>query len=1261
MSQKKFAPKKEIGLYGKKDCFGRDRYLIVKTSKEGHQVATSQSKGSTEDGTVDGLRTEGEVFMNKVYSLQYELQKGKGDDQYFTWLDEDFLPSSEDLKELFYGTPDTEYKIVFKLEGDYLVLYKASTNLNHIPYIERTSMVETSLDSAKHFMVPFIGYPLKYCNSRFQKTDEGKEKILKEKDCQNIKAEEAKYVYIDLSKGRDSYKSFKYDGKKDLFKADYFKGRWFYVEGPIETVSTTGEKVGDVVSRFTSLVRFEPKTNFLALEQITDESLSREEKDIQKTVKYHTRKIPVGWRDYKRDPDEFGEILINNHNPLASPYLTLGLSFMRLSSEVVDILVTPNYFSITFQEKSIGGRGGQPSAETKYQIAFLREEALDNDHFHKRKWFIKDSKHFGILFTSDDTYLSEEANRTQSENYKLWRMRRINLDKPGQNTVRFFFAKNSSTDKEYREKAKQAVQIYHQAFQNITQSSGRQITVELNETEEQDLGDLRHNVINIVYQGKRQKNYTYGRAPTYINPLTGQIIGGTVNIFVDDILDEAYGIVRDYIRYEVFQKHKDYSEYQANNRKYHVVNDYLRNQIQHKCEEVQTFIDDHIKLYNLKDKNGGIKPDTDLDDRDISIACGKRISEDQVLFVMLHEIGHIFGLAHNFEGSVDKENYYKSVAEIRNYFPSFHLAPLQTEADIIKTSSVMDYIPSLYAYPLTVLGKYDLEALRFLYMDQIRVKDSKKPVSLMTAQAPDEQKELDDILNQKKWDKEPYESCPDWQMSRFLCLRYDYGSTPKEMVGNAIELIKQAFNNHRYFYDIDPTSYEYANKFNNLPNTVRRHLRNIERLYQHYLKLKDIRFKRLFQEEKNKYSIHPPSDDDSESPHLQSIREYQDVIQPGEEDTEEYKDFFEMRNVVADFVKDFYFMENMKCKVEYKEESSSGSGLNSLWIDLNIIRGRLPNSMEETWYVEDCYSRDIEDFLDDYGLKVAGQNGIENFGHYYSEHYKDGKGKRLSVKLFPFNEILTTWFYLLSHTMQEVDIVDDLRETLEDSLVNGENLSNFDRELRAQMFFVSTTQKEKESTSTIDLVNTILFEQKSVRNLDVRKYTQGYFRPVFFPLLEGNQASFYQVMVRNIKAEAFNNAPRQVEYGFPFLTEHYLGQGYKDYRTQNFDDYKQRYLNLDNNELEAKIFQGYIFDLPSVAILLQDNVNREYLIMPFQVDSFYAKVIMRYNTNLEKIEELKKKAENEGLTFLEEIEKRDKEVYNLVLKQNFLIPIRRWM
>jgi len=80
----------------------------------------------------------------------------------------------------------------------------------------------------------------------------------------------------------------------------------------------------------------------------------------------------------------------------------------------------------------------------------------------------------------------------------------------------------------------------------------------------------------------------------------------------------------------------------------------------------------------------------------------------------IHELGHNLGLRHNFSGSTDKDNFY-SVDELRK----------QGVNQASPYSSMMDY-PYSELNALRVMGKYDIAALRYAYVEKVELEDGKE-------------------------------------------------------------------------------------------------------------------------------------------------------------------------------------------------------------------------------------------------------------------------------------------------------------------------------------------------------------------------------------------------------------------------------------------------------------------------------------------------------------------------------------------------------
>lgn len=178
-----------------------------------------------------------------------------------------------------------------------------------------------------------------------------------------------------------------------------------------------------------------------------------------------------------------------------------------------------------------------------------------------------------------------------------------------------------------------------------------------------------------------------------------------------------------------------------------------------------------------------------------------------VMSTLSHELGHAFGLLHNFRGSMDKANYeFKGEQTGRNY------------------SSIMDYISDIeqqYAGP----GPYDVQAVRAAYTGYVPLTEAitSNPeqvknlaaagVKLIEGQfisIPDMLKVLNkkslvhftkDTLNSKGLLKH-FEQCSDGGVAQSaLCARFDVGGSAEEIVKNKIADYTRSYANRNYVYD----------------------------------------------------------------------------------------------------------------------------------------------------------------------------------------------------------------------------------------------------------------------------------------------------------------------------------------------------------------------------------------------------------------------------------------------------------------------------
>jgi hypothetical protein len=182
--------------------------------------------------------------------------------------------------------------------------------------------------------------------------------------------------------------------------------------------------------------------------------------------------------------------------------------------------------------------------------------------------------------------------------------------------------------------------------------------------------------------------------------------------------------------------------------------------------------------------------------------------------VMLHELGHNVGLAHNFEGSYDALNY-------PNQFWQLHWASDQEKLEgqylEFRNTTVMEYLSGKGAFS-DALGKYDEAALRFAYGNQVATFSSpsvdaslaggeslrnwryyndyrKIPDYLCGAGGCASDDVRRDVINTRSWvdfdpqdppaNEVPYLFCDNYydRMTPF-CATFDYGSNLREIHAN---------------------------------------------------------------------------------------------------------------------------------------------------------------------------------------------------------------------------------------------------------------------------------------------------------------------------------------------------------------------------------------------------------------------------------------------------------------------------------------------
>ena len=1157
--QDRFAQGHDENLYGI-NCIN-EKALFIKTNTTGDLISTSRvNRKENSYGVRIG---EGINFKNKIYKANYQLLEKEGDDKDIPFL-KDFLPKNED----FFGFLDKKYRIVFETKGNYLILFKASKDLNDLPYVERTSAIKSK--DQKYYMVPFIGYPIQYCNPEVITNTQNEETYENRASCQNFQ-KSAKYIRIQTA----NKQVYKYKEKKDLFPSDYFQGEWFFSIAPIEQASQQGNS--HLTALRASSVKLNKKSNHLEIIDISG--------DIEKRNRLTLHNIPITWVEYEMNQngshfETFGERNDTSNEAIKRSHLQINFQkLIEQGDEVIDLLITKDYFSYVTEIQELDPKTNQ-TFSSKIKLSLLRKTAVDTKNFKPKKWFIEDHNFiFGILPTIPQTE-RKVGQFTKEEIYDKARMIRFNTSlntdqekKEKTKTIKWYFSKNSTKNPEYRSIARKAVQVWNKAFQFITQNSDQKIKVVLIEDEgDKELGDLRYNIINLTDNSSGSSSLL-GIAPSYIYQDTGQIIGATSNILLNGVLDFYSKKVRDYIRYEIFQKKKKTEEENT----LHVVSPHIREKLHTYCPEVNTFIREQLKNANLKPRNH-------LEDTDLILSCVKTAFKDSILNLILHEMGHNFGLSHNFRGSTDQDNYYHSVQELNEYFPEEEIFMEK----ISKSSSIMDYLPMDIPL-LTVLGKYDLATLKFLYLDQIENKEG-KVLSLNSPEDPSKQKSLylnSDLSSQRK----NYAHCPDNALegvnifdagkNDFLCLSHDYGSNPSEIVHFYIQTFKQALST-RYVYDEIPDERRFLYKI--IPSLIA-----VLGFNNKWLQVRDKYLQSIHKERDVNYVINKSS-----------VEGYKNLLKSGlETNNTEYKSYYAIRDSISNFLMNLLLTPSMTCTVKDSDDKEHVLNLESI---TKILQPIYNNQL----YIEDCHSDQVAKFFNEKDLTLIKQKGVEL--HY--SYYPEGTDHKVDIfSLLYINYVLADKFSMSKpfnkvSFLQEIDMADTFRLKLEEAFLIGKGKSARDLETTGSLYF-------KEFISMLYYKNgeESHFEENRPHWQTI-KYLNG----------TGSQ-SFY----KNVQEPLNNKAPIETIH-VPFLT-----QAYKNYQK----------ISIPNKPS----FQDYIKQSKNI---IKDQHS---IIIPFKLDGYIAKVIEKYNQNLKQIEYYDNLEKERGLTDIEKILRAGLITHNLSLKK----------
>lgn len=710
----------------------------------------------------------------------------------------------------FVAVPKTtsDYKIRYRITQDYLVLLKiAKKSMVHPQEIPGAIPGEEKLDKDV-VAIPLVGYPIRgFYNVENVDVNGSKSDKLIEIPAKDKGS--ARYFKIDKN-DRVVYKHLE---KLDVFSKEYFLGpkgdsQWFFAQTIIgasaKNAKYVGRKMVDSDAELNSLnkIKFDLTRNeMLAVSVNLDKRLNINDA-VNQTVLV---RIPMDWKEYRATPsgtNSFRMTEEENSSAETEKRNYVKLDFARSNTisisspnfQFVDLELDENYFSYTLLETE---------ANVRIKHSFLRDAGRAK--YTPKRAFKEDMETFGFFTTQKHEIKNYEKYKQEDFGKNIF----INRFNTAQDKIVFYITEGS--EKSLIPTAVKAVEAWDRAFQ----AAGLKVRIVADTTKFVRLGDLRYNQINIV--DSKTESSLLGYGPSITDPTTGEIISATTNMHVVSIKAILVDFIREYIRHRakettsltipipppadsddvplaqgkvmvsednsrILKLIKKLPVLGANgtlemkelevkpkkeNEKFHfqknfgrefdlsLTSKYLIKDVERDCPE-------------LKDVK--VSAEKQLDNtasNELILKCADKLLPGKMLGTVLHEMGHNFGLRHNFYGSVDSKH--------------FHDASVTGTEDKVNSSSVMEY-PSFNEDRLNVVGKYDIAAIRFGYADSIESSDgkiSKLNTSLSIA----------DNVKESKVTLMPYMFCTDEDTivgTDPMCNQNDAGTTPDQVVESMI-------------------------------------------------------------------------------------------------------------------------------------------------------------------------------------------------------------------------------------------------------------------------------------------------------------------------------------------------------------------------------------------------------------------------------------------------------------------------------------------
>ena len=840
----------------------------------------------------------------------------------------------------FKGFPNTDYYILPHFTGNYLILYKLAEP-DKLPYDE----LPLARRVGDLLAVPLVGYPVEYCEAvRF--LDSNQRKTLKSRPlCKAVK-HSAQVSYIRLK--THGKQVFKYLEKQDLFERDFFDGRWVHFQTFVRSPFTGTSTIEHTTFKPSQIVEFRPATGKMDVVEV----FNLKEEDEERVLF-----IPVKWVDYEiagetENPDKsFSEKPREDTYETRRPYLKIN--FDRLienefgtheetggGKSLKSVVITEDYISFDI-EITINGLSA-------YMIKYAFKRYIENSGYIEKRWFKRDSLLFFPVPWVKRKYYKDPADHSLSDEHRLRRVIRFN---PKSKKILWHFSNQTSQLQWIRDLGRLAVDLVNKALKEAGRGSEYEIEMVLDENgADKEVGDIRYNILNMILsEGETVEQFNMGW--NVADPVTGEVVSATANVWVNQILKEYVSLLRRYIRFHVYPpawKMKPFSRETADfirsakmtnlqcgdlSRPPLGVTAFLHEKINSVCTDVSRFIQKEKRMFHPKG--------APLQDAKIVASCAQKLARVKVLQATVHSILRSLGMKDMFSASADRENFYKH-DEMQKLFGRSHLEmATASHPDPPQYSSVMDRMD--FEYPvLPVPGKWDIEALRFIYFDKVK-KANGGFLHVPSGADRDPNNPQKSILEAAGSEKLKEHKVCGWEGSPWFCKSYDYGVSPLEITSNNICKAHNSAVSGRNRYDGKEVE---KGKYSDT-------IRSIRMLYSKWEEYRDD-----ILAEKNK------SVSDYTFLNPEHIEEYNQIMESAGNHPD-IRPHYEIRGVIFDYFKRLIFAPAKHCI--YKERSRKDGKFRYRAVALEVIEEKIlrqypENSDRESEVFMSCESQIVKDW-----------------------------------------------------------------------------------------------------------------------------------------------------------------------------------------------------------------------------------------------------------------------------------------------------------